>query len=398
MKKAISVCLLTFCVISAFCQHECDCEEALNADLKNHFSFNNSSQFRSNLYEYYQLRKEGKSHEEAKKNLEHSGQAYYNAFNGWLNANDERTKEVFKLFEQKLEREQYISSESFSYLNASLISENQKEMYIECLKIDAEKSKTGIVYSILGTTSDIFTINVLFKNNIFTNIDFVTLADDAVFSNCDVIGGNKLKKGDTIRVNQSIIQILKTIDKTKPCYIALNFNELNTKAIEVNKQIENPTSPIGTIICSVLNYSSFLEANMLSNTADMSKAIWVPCDGRDIKNSRYGDFSGGKVPDLRGVFLRGINDFNVSFPSVSRVNEFQKNPENKAAGEFQEDSFEEHTHTLGDSGEADWEGSNPKNRQRVRNDGKGSGILTSSTGGDETRPKNVTVFYYIRIN
>lgn len=147
--------------------------------------------------------------------------------------------------------------------------------------------------------------------------------------------------------------------------------------------------PVGTIIASVLPYNTFLQANGLVNDDNMSTAIWIPCDGRELYASKYAQF--GTIPDLRGVFLRGINDYGVTYSGVSPVADTQKNPENKQAGDFQADEFKKHSHRL------------PGARSKGGGGFKGGDnpdYVTNSdvTGGEETRPKNVTVYYYIKIN
>lgn len=132
----------------------------------------------------------------------------------------------------------------------------------------------------------------------------------------------------------------------------------------------------------------------------MSLALWVPCDGRNVSSSKYGMFS-GNVPDLRGLFLRNVNDYGVSFDGVGKVKPDRANPDSTAAGVFQQESFKSHEHGL------EWwpnGGQKKPNTYPGINNSYNPGVKQGSTkgvkanGGNETRPKNMTVYYYIKIN
>ena len=101
------------------------------------------------------------------------------------------------------------------------------------------------------------------------------------------------------------------------------------------------------------------------------------------------------VPDLRGQFLRGLNQFDND--QTSQVDANKKDPDNRTRGSFQNDEFESHNHSI--SGPAAV-GNIINNSLNFFNEpvGRQSPIQTNHQGGAETRPKNVAVFYYIRIN
>ena len=160
--------------------------------------------------------------------------------------------------------------------------------------------------------------------------------------------------------------------------------------------------PIGTIISSVLHYDEFLEINGYQRTIDTSKVIWVPCDGRAVSGSKYATSQNGKyAPDLRGVFLRGINDYDV--PGYNpNSNPKQLNPEDKKANEFQNDSIKRHSHTLNlfkfpyawgkaTDGVCSNEYKPTNGLKQVETD-------ENIDGKNETRQKNITVYYYLKIN
>jgi len=170
-------------------------------------------------------------------------------------------------------------------------------------------------------------------------------------------------------------------------------------------------NPIGTVIASLLTYEQ------LRRTPHGNE--YLPCDGRQIDhNSELGKIlknSTGRasLPDLRGVFLRGLNDFHLE--GVDVVSKDQADPEDKGkriVGSYQPDIFGSHNHgggnhhhdIHGETGAAGGHGSfitgdNRSSTQWGGNPGVAdSGTIIGNEGGKETRPKNVAVYYYIKIN
>lgn len=115
-------------------------------------------------------------------------------------------------------------------------------------------------------------------------------------------------------------------------------NEVVTARLELtDDKIEYQTMPIGAIITSILDYDSFLDLNnSTQRNFDIEKSEWSPCDGRSVAGSKYG-YKKPIAPDLRGLFIRGVNDMGV--PGSNRINDNQLNPEKKNVGEFQSDAI-----------------------------------------------------------
>jgi microcystin-dependent protein len=161
---------------------------------------------------------------------------------------------------------------------------------------------------------------------------------------------------------------------------------------------------------------------------------WLPCDGSAVSSNRYpalfsaistnwgagyewngstwvkgtNDFN---LPDLRGLFFRGVNGTRTNFvqtsttfvdPDVlSRTDGLAGGNRGNAVGSMETDQFTSHRH---DSG-----GNTGSNTDTTRfptdiNAGRGmyfssgyaAGADTSATGGAETRPKNAYVNYIIK--
>ncbi len=130
--------------------------------------------------------------------------------------------------------------------------------------------------------------------------------------------------------------------------------------------------PLGTIIWQMLPQSeidSILGSNKL-----------VVCDGRNVVGTLlHTTFGFTNIPDLRGRFLRA--------KSLTSGN----NPDGDlAVGSYTADKFKSHTHSY----------------QATNDNGGGTdeGFLsygtgnTNATGGNETAPKAVHLYAYIRIN
>ena len=130
---------------------------------------------------------------------------------------------------------------------------------------------------------------------------------------------------------------------------------------------------------------------------------WLLCDGRTVSTNQYPELyeaistnwgvgSPGwfALPDLRGVFLRGV--------SGSRSDQFADPGDNRTqgnrVGSFQTDAFRTHQHTFSYDPTGGWNagGIRIDASDRAQQGSKS----TSSVGGTETRPKNAYVNYIIK--
>ncbi|MCH6259419.1 collagen-like protein [Puniceicoccaceae bacterium K14] len=155
--------------------------------------------------------------------------------------------------------------------------------------------------------------------------------------------------------------------------------------------------PVGTIISSVL------KPNDLAHHYGEN---WRLADGSEVTTrDRFYLVSGTKkLPDLRGVFLRGLN--------FGRSDQFKDPDISREVGDPQYDAFQGHWHYPGDLagvkhgivsqnyGEGGIKGESGNGlywtaaKFDPSSDGKNGEPRTSS----ETRPKNVAVYFYIKIN
>lgn len=138
---------------------------------------------------------------------------------------------------------------------------------------------------------------------------------------------------------------------------------------------------IGGIIGDVKS-SILTEGQMGSLTSD-----WVLADGRNVTGSAYATLTGKNViPDLRGQFLRGL-DTSGTVDSDGAT---------RSLGDTQDDEFKSHLHEMrGNAVQYNWGGGTFLEQ---RSNSGNSSVNTQNTGGAETRPKNVSVNYFIKIN
>jgi hypothetical protein len=205
-------------------------------------------------------------------------------------------------------------------------------------------------------------------------------------------------KGQTIKADD-FNNIFRDIEKKMAEISVLQKRLEDVEENMIHKEAVLKVLPIGTIIPSMIAPAN-IDPNM--------KEYFVPCDGELIpRESAYAKMVGRvdkmdnisdkhrlRVPDLRGQFIRGLNYFDD--PKEFRKDKREDPESNRKPGDYQADSFMNHSHSIpiGDNPGAVW---------GVKQSGKGGfagghARKTSGQGKNETRPKNVAVFYYIKIN
>lgn len=155
---------------------------------------------------------------------------------------------------------------------------------------------------------------------------------------------------------------------------------------------------LGTIIASTLNYDQLCTQLKERPAFDAGKSTYAPCDGRSVVGSDYSEVTKEREAiDLRGRFLRGLNVIYGIGQRLPFNPKEEGDPEvTRQMGDYQADAFKSHTHQYTDRQEG-----NGPNQADDGNDVGFSKIetkTTSGTGGEETRPRNVAVYYYMRIN
>lgn len=150
-------------------------------------------------------------------------------------------------------------------------------------------------------------------------------------------------------------------------------------------------NPVGTIIAYGGNVSGLAPTGVIEVIPG-----WLYCNGATVSSGNYpalystlGSAWGGsgQLPNLMGAFLRGVDPSGAVDPNTgTRVG-------GNAAdiGSYQADTFESHTHTVGN-----YSTGQPPGGYIVTGAGQSSVVTTSATGGSETRPLNYGVAYLIK--
>lgn len=199
--------------------------------------------------------------------------------------------------------------------------------------------------------------------------------------------------------NQSAAAQLTTVNATTVGAATVNATTVN--ATTVNATTVNATNifPVG----GVIPYAGPL--------TDSLPACWMPCDGRPLSRSDYkplfdaigttygiGDGSTTfHLPDYRGMFLRAVDEGIGMDPDAGSRGPQNNGPNDVGTaapgtvGTRQADEFGQHSHTYYQStyvgSDGNWSGGDWNNVYQQ----------TQNAGGSETRPKNVYVYYLIRV-
>jgi hypothetical protein len=146
--------------------------------------------------------------------------------------------------------------------------------------------------------------------------------------------------------------------------------------------VQSSELPVGTIIASLLKPEKF-------QTLYGDK--WILADGRNIIGTPLSEaIQKESIPDLGGRFLRAIN--------TKSDLKTQDSDGTREPGAFQPDAFARHDHEgkRVPWGWLSWR-ANGKDEFWDRNGGKYQDYRTSLEGGDETRPRNIAAYFYIKI-
>jgi len=146
------------------------------------------------------------------------------------------------------------------------------------------------------------------------------------------------------------------------------------------------------------------------NKSDLEEKGWLLCDGSLVdKTDKYkalyeaigddwgpGDASEFRLPDLQGMFLRGVDERGKNDPDyANRVD--GRGIRGPNVGSVQQDALQEHTHMLSHVLQ------NVQGSVNMHGDGGGQALETGPVFkneivhvSSETRPKNAYVYYIIK--
>jgi len=175
-------------------------------------------------------------------------------------------------------------------------------------------------------------------------------------------------------------------------------------AVLSNAQTVSNEMPIGTVVA------------WAGNRAMLPKG-WLVCDGSQISKDNFpklcsilgnswgpadAELSVAKLfylPDLRGVFLRGVNEGrNDAYADLDaekrgyKVSTKPTNFQSNQVGSFQTDTLKQHSHKFA----SPINGATVSYSEKTQVHADFGSTQTDSFGGTETRPKNAYVYWIIK--
>lgn len=195
----------------------------------------------------------------------------------------------------------------------------------------------------------------------------------------------------------------------KLSFVLLVFFAISNMVFSQTQINSSPTDkvPIGTIVAWAGNKTLLPEG-------------WLICNGDKISSTKYRELcevlsdrwgpttvnnnviKEASLPDLRGMFLRGVNEGRTgqyADPDANNSRDYENGNKpssfkSNEVGSYQADKFENHTHKYATANG----GTN-----KVSYPSKDAGTManmqennTTSEGGSETRPNNAYVYWIIR--
>ncbi|VFM95358.1 MAG: hypothetical protein BECKG1743D_GA0114223_100893 [Candidatus Kentron sp. G] len=285
--------------------------------------------------------------------------------------------------------------------------------------IGAEEN--DIFYRIDGAENEIFSITFAYLPRDPGDPLLLRVADLTVKGGGVKHAPTNIEAGTTLHQDTDYTQSFKRTDPKEDISIRLAFEDRPAMEIAVVASRPRDAVSVGTVVQSILPWEEYAEALEEDPAFDAQTNQWSPCDGRDIAGSGLANIWKKRervtelvAPDLRGVFLRGLNQFvaDEKDHGVKAVSKERKDPgEQKGAklevreeaGVLQGENVGAHGHKFQGGG-----GKGMGHAKRGRDIhyvwyGEGDVWQNSerSTKGNpegEVRPKNVSMFYYIKIN
>lgn len=275
----------------------------------------------------------------------------------------------------------------------SVVNRNLLDRWLECIGLLGQR-ENKLMYFVSGKENEIFAVTFIYRPQSDTDSDHATVQELTVIGGSDVNAPVRIRAGAVLRQFTGYTQTFRRKDPSAATSIRLDLAGQGSVQVIVPGLKRQDVLPVGTILASTLPWPQFAESVGDQGAFKAGQNKWAPCDSRSILGSELARLGGiGNAPDLRGIFLRGLNKFSTEEP-----NAVQRDPEpNRIAGSYQGDTFASHSHSFGFA-MGDHDGEPNHFPHRANRQVAGFGADTSAVGGSETRPKNVAVFYYVKIN
>lgn len=327
-----------------------------------------------------------------------------------IGANDSESKftelrtKLLSISELKLE------ANTVQVLLQSVPNTNLYEAYINCIEKVKQPNLSGFIQGTNVETEDAVVFTIYYRPSSPAD-EMPKVSDFHVSPEGSVLSGS-LATGDRLKGFTTLVTCRRPADKDLILTLQTDRGSISSKASAQENIASSKELPIGTIVASYLNFDQFTTATKNNDKSPggiwtSMKSKWAPCDGRPVPNSKFQALtSQSALPDLRGMFLRGLNSFDP-FQPVLPLSADKADPDNRVAGTYQADAFQGHKH-LDQDRIGVFQGREAPNNPHQRHTVTGSpanntaGSVNAGYGeprlSTETRPKNISVYYYIKIN
>lgn len=159
---------------------------------------------------------------------------------------------------------------------------------------------------------------------------------------------------------------------------------------------------LGSIIASTLNYDQLCKSVDDNPALDPLRSTYAPCDGRSITGSALHKASNQQnTPDLRGKFMRGLNTiYSAGEPLPFDPQNYGDPQPNRTVGDYQADEVKKHGHTARSSNGVaiSAPGMGIQSNQGHQVTYGAPAITVDDYNGAESRPRNIALYFYIKIN
>lgn len=275
------------------------------------------------------------------------------------------------------------------------------EAFVECTKICVNPYESGFIQGKNLETEDAVVFTIYYRPS-SPDDPMPIVTSFNVLPEGSVVSGN-LTVNQPLKGFTTLITCKRPLDKDLVLTLQTNRGAISSKAYALENVSSNKELPIGTIVTSYLNFEQFNTATKNNEKSPggiwtSNKSKWAPCDGRPIPTSKFQVLtSQTQVPDLRGMFLRGLNIFDPYQP-VPPISVDKADPEIRTVGSYQSDELKSHKHTFSYLKPKQNDSNGGSSNHEVSDTDRPTDGTTNATGGVETRPKNIAVYYYIKIN
>lgn len=317
------------------------------------------------------------------------------------------SKQKFESMKTNFQKNHTLSQSEQQFISSKVASKTAYAAWTSCIQTVCGKG--GILLEKEGNNDNEFILSLKW---IPTNgIDSYAIITNIVSTNCQLNGGD-LQVNAKIFPWNSLLRTVKRIDSSQDATITVSISNFLPQTVTILKGETSETKPL------IILPSSVPVGTVVAFAGNNIPTGWLICDGTIKNQNQYsplynslgtiwgsGDGSPGSfnLPDMRGMFLRGVDyDANNDIDKDSRTPQHNGGQSGNKVGSVQNDEFKKHNHkanmklgaepTNGGARAGSAAGSHGMRTPTWESDG-----LVQITGiSNETRPKNVYVIYIIK--